>query len=85
MKKLSLEQVAHAYDPSNSGGRDQEDCSLKPVQENSSQDPISTKMCWWRSGSRCRPCVQAPYWEKKIGRIDIERQNLKERTLPSNI
>jgi hypothetical protein len=27
--------VAHACNPSYSGGRDQEDCSLKPAQENS--------------------------------------------------
>jgi hypothetical protein len=35
--------VAHTCNPSKSGGRDQEDHSLKPVQENSSQDPISKK------------------------------------------
>jgi hypothetical protein len=35
--------VAHAYNPSYSGGRDQEDHSLKPAQANSSQDPISKK------------------------------------------
>jgi hypothetical protein len=33
--------VAHTYNPSYSGGRDQEDCSLKPAQENSLQGPIS--------------------------------------------
>jgi hypothetical protein len=33
--------VAHACNPSYSGGRDQEDCSLKPAQGNSSRDPIS--------------------------------------------
>jgi hypothetical protein len=32
--------VAHACNPSYSGGRDQEDHGLKPVQANSSQDPI---------------------------------------------
>jgi hypothetical protein len=32
--------VAHAYNPSYSGGRDQEDHSLKPAQANSSQNPI---------------------------------------------
>jgi hypothetical protein len=30
--------VAHAYNPSYLGGRDQEDHSLKPAQANSSQD-----------------------------------------------
>jgi hypothetical protein len=33
--------VAHAYNPSNSGGRDQEDRGLKPARANSSRDPIS--------------------------------------------
>jgi hypothetical protein len=32
--------VAHASNPSNSGGRDQEDCGSKPAWANSSQDPI---------------------------------------------
>jgi hypothetical protein len=35
--------VAHTYNPSYSGGRDQEDHSSKPAQANSSQDPISKK------------------------------------------
>jgi hypothetical protein len=35
--------VAHACNPSYSGGRDQEDCGLKPSQANSFQDPISRK------------------------------------------
>jgi hypothetical protein len=38
---LSLAPVAHAYNPSFSGGRDEEDCSLKPAQANSLRDPIS--------------------------------------------
>jgi hypothetical protein len=33
--------VAHAYNPSYSGGRDLEDRGLKPAQSNSSQDLIS--------------------------------------------
>jgi hypothetical protein len=33
--------VAHAYNPSYSRGRDQEDRGSKPAQENSLQDPIS--------------------------------------------
>jgi hypothetical protein len=36
-----LAPVARACNPSYSGGRDQEDRSLKPVWENSSRDPIS--------------------------------------------
>jgi hypothetical protein len=33
--------VAHIYNPSYSGGRDQDVHSLKPVWANSSQNPIS--------------------------------------------
>jgi hypothetical protein len=35
--------MAHVYNPSYSGGRDQEDHDLKPVQANSLRDPISNK------------------------------------------
>jgi hypothetical protein len=35
--------VAHAYNPSSSGGRDQEDNGSKPTQANSSRDPILNK------------------------------------------
>jgi hypothetical protein len=31
----------HTCNPSHWGGRDQEDCGLKPAQANSSQEPIS--------------------------------------------
>jgi hypothetical protein len=36
-------QVAHAYNPSYSRGRAQEEHSLKPAWANSLQDPISKK------------------------------------------
>jgi hypothetical protein len=39
--KIGLASVAHAYNLGYSGGRDQEDCSLKPTWANSSPDPIS--------------------------------------------
>jgi hypothetical protein len=49
--KSALGQVplAHAYNPSYSRGRDQEDCSSKPAQANSSQDSIkkSTFLVEW--------------------------------------
>jgi hypothetical protein len=35
--------VAHAYNPSYSGGRDQEDHGSKPAWANNWQDPISKK------------------------------------------
>jgi hypothetical protein len=34
-EKESQEPVAHIYNSSYSGGRDQEDCSLKPARANS--------------------------------------------------
>jgi hypothetical protein len=40
---ISQAPGAHAYNPSYSGGRNQEDHDLKPAQANSSQDPISKK------------------------------------------
>jgi hypothetical protein len=36
---MSWVPVAHAYNPSYSGGRDQEDRALKPAQANSSWKP----------------------------------------------
>jgi hypothetical protein len=35
--------VAHAYNPSYSGGRDQKDLGSKPAQANSSRDPTLKK------------------------------------------
>jgi hypothetical protein len=36
-------QVAHACNPSYTGGRDREDCGSKPAPANSLGDPISKK------------------------------------------
>jgi hypothetical protein len=36
--------MAHAHNPSYSGGRDQEDCGLKLAQENSSARPYLEKL-----------------------------------------
>jgi hypothetical protein len=64
--------VAQAWNPSYSGGRDQEDHDLKPAHAKSlweliSKKPITIKRGWW-DGSRCRPWVQAlvPHTWKKI-------------------
>jgi hypothetical protein len=66
---ISWAAVAHAYNPSYSGSRDQKDCGWKPAQGNSSRDPILkkpiTKKGWW-SSSRCRPWVQTPVPPKRI-------------------
>jgi hypothetical protein len=44
MKKLfKLAPVAHACNPSYSGGRDQEDRGSKPAQANSYREPILKK------------------------------------------
>jgi hypothetical protein len=44
LKKLKLlALVAHTCNLSYSGGREQEDCSLKPAWGNNSQDPILKK------------------------------------------
>jgi hypothetical protein len=42
--------VAHAYNPSYKGGRDQEDGSSKPAWANSLQDPILKKTTQNRAG-----------------------------------
>jgi hypothetical protein len=42
--------VAHTYNPSYSGGRDQKDSSLKQDKANSTQDPISKEPTTKRAG-----------------------------------
>jgi hypothetical protein len=49
--------VAHAYYPSYSGGRDQEDLGLKPAWANSLQDPISKK-----------PIIKKDLWSSSSGK-----------------
>jgi hypothetical protein len=65
---LSWVLVPHTYNPSYSGGRDQEDLSSKPMWANSWWDPISkktfTKKGWW-NGYRYRSLVQTPVLKKK--------------------
>jgi hypothetical protein len=64
--------VAHACNPTCSGGRDQEDRGSKPPRANSSRASIlkisitkkKKKKGWW-SGSRCRSWVQTPAPKKK--------------------
>jgi hypothetical protein len=87
--------VAHACNPSCSGGRDQEDCGSKPARANTSWDPISknpiTERGWW-SGSRCRHWVQAPVPKKKKKKISKQMHNLRgkwmvqscEQAVPQN-
>jgi hypothetical protein len=59
LELISWVSGAHTCNPSYSGGRDQEDHSLKPAQENSVQKkpilkkPITKK--GWCNDSRCRP------------------------------
>jgi hypothetical protein len=60
--------VAHAYNPSYSGGRDQEVLCSKSTQANSLRDPILknpiTKKSWW-SGLRGVGCEFKPQFHKK--------------------
>jgi hypothetical protein len=42
--------MTHAYNPSYSGGRNQEDQGSKPARANSSQDPISKKTLTTKDG-----------------------------------
>jgi hypothetical protein len=58
-KTRSHMPVPPTYNPSDSVGKYQEDCSLKPAQANSLQDPISKKnpsqkKGWWNE-STCKP------------------------------
>jgi hypothetical protein len=72
----SWASVAHACNPSYSGGRDQEDQSLKPVWANSSWDPISKKPSTKRAGGVAQdidPEFKTQYCKK----------NKKQKTKPS--
>jgi hypothetical protein len=60
--------VAHACNSSYSGGRDQEDHSLKPTWANSSQDPISKIPSQIRASEVVQgvgPKFKSQYCEKK--------------------
>jgi hypothetical protein len=53
--------MAHAYNPSDSGGSDQEDHGSKPAQENNLWDPIlNTPITKKGGGGWWRPWIQAP-------------------------
>jgi hypothetical protein len=65
---LSRVLVAHACNPSYSGGRDQEDGGLKPAQANSLQDPISKIPITKRAGGVAQgegPEFKPQYHKKK--------------------
>jgi hypothetical protein len=60
--------VAHACNPSYSGGRDQEDRGSKPARANSLRDPISKNPKTKRAGGVAQsvgPQVQIPVSQKK--------------------
>jgi hypothetical protein len=63
--------VAHTCNPSYSGGRDQEDHSLKSAWANSLWDPIlkkpSQKKGWW-NGSQCIGPEFKPQYRKRKGK-----------------
>jgi hypothetical protein len=89
IKQTSWALVAHACNPSYSGGRDQEDRGSKPVWANSSWDPISKNPSHTHAHThthththkiglveclKCRPWIQAPELKK----------NPKKQTLASH-
>jgi hypothetical protein len=60
--------VAHACNLSYPGGRDKENCGLKPPQTNSSQDPIWKILNTKRAGGVAQgvgPEFKPQYWKRK--------------------
>jgi hypothetical protein len=70
--------VAHACYPRYSGGRDQEDFSLKPTQVNTLQDSILKKPIT-KIGLVEWPLVQAPVQQKR--KKESEKKFFKEKHL----
>jgi hypothetical protein len=71
--RFSIERIFHqayAYNPSYSGGRDQEDCSRKPAWANSSQDPSSKNPSQKKRGLvewlKVKALSSIPSTEKKL-------------------
>jgi hypothetical protein len=67
INNASQAPVAHACNPSYSGGRDQEDCSSKPAQANSSRDPVSKNPSQKRAGGVAQgegPVFKPQYFNK---------------------
>jgi hypothetical protein len=64
--------VAHACNPSYSGGRDQEDCSSKPVWVNSSRDPILKNPLQQRAGGMVKALSSSPNTAKKTNTKKLE-------------
>jgi hypothetical protein len=61
--------MAYACNLSYSGGRDQEDHSLRPTQANSSRDPILKKICTKRVEGVVQgigPELKPQYYKKKV-------------------
>jgi hypothetical protein len=77
--------VAHACNPSYSGGRDQEDRGLKPAWANSSRDPISKIPLTKRAGGVPQgvgPEFKPQYHKKRenVLNASISWQEYKEYT-----
>jgi hypothetical protein len=67
--------VAHACNPSYSGGRDQEDRGSKPAQANSSRDPILKNPSQKRIGGVTQgvgPEFKPQYHPKKKKKVIVE-------------
>jgi hypothetical protein len=73
-RQIRSAPVAHTYNPSYSGGRDQEDQGSKPARANSSQDPISKTLHRNRAGgvAQCKvPEFKPQCWKKKKRQIKL--------------
>jgi hypothetical protein len=80
-KLLGQVLVAHACNPSYSGGRDQEDQGLKPAQANSSQDPISKIPITKRAGGVAQgegPEFKLQYHKKKKNNNNNQHTQVQE-------
>jgi hypothetical protein len=69
--------VTHKYNPSCSGGRDQEDLGSKPTQENNSLNPISKNPSQKRVGGVAQAIdleFKPQYHIKKSGRRQVRRR-----------
>jgi hypothetical protein len=77
--KLSQALVAHAYNPSYSGGRDQEDRGLKPAWGKRSKDPISKHPSQKRAGGMAQgigPEFKPQYKKKNKVKLELKTDEM---------
>jgi hypothetical protein len=76
-ENMSQALVTHAYNPSNPGGRDQEDHDSKSAQANSPQDPILKNPSQERAGRVAQGVGPEfkPQFHKKKKKKEEEKRN----------